>query len=94
MNKTEQETPFFEKSIKFRPHIVYIFFGPFNRPRRLLKRWHLFPFRPVYGIIFFLFIVSKKLNIGQVQKGRIRMYLSQLSHVVVSLCINESAALD
>ena len=24
MNKTEQETPFSKKSIKFRPHIVYI----------------------------------------------------------------------
>ena len=24
MNKTEQETPFSEKNIKFRPHIVYI----------------------------------------------------------------------
>ena len=37
VNKTEQETPFSEKTIKFRPHIVYKFFGPFNRPRRLLK---------------------------------------------------------
>ena len=48
MNKTEQETPFPEEPIKFRPHIVYKLFGPFNRPRRLLKGWHLFLFNPVY----------------------------------------------
>ena len=47
MNKTEQETPFSEETIKFRPHIVYKFFGPFNRPRRVFKGWHLFPFHPV-----------------------------------------------
>ena len=47
MNKTEQETPFSEETIKFRPHIVYKFVGPFHRPRRLLKGWHLFPFHPV-----------------------------------------------
>ena len=44
MNKTEQETAFSEETIKFRPHTVYNFFGPLNRPRRLLKGWHLFPF--------------------------------------------------
>ena len=51
MNKTEQETPFSKKTIKFRPHIIYIYIyiyiGPFNRPGRLLKGWHLFPFHPV-----------------------------------------------
>ena len=44
MNETEQETPFSEKTINFRPRIVYTFFDPFNCPRRLLKGWHLFPF--------------------------------------------------
>ena len=32
------------------PHIyiyIYIYIDPFNRPRRLLKGWHLFPFQPV-----------------------------------------------
>ena len=48
VNKTKQETPFSEQTIKFRPHIIYNFFGPFNRPRRLLKGWHLFPFHPVH----------------------------------------------
>ena len=47
MNKTEQETPFSGETIKFRPHIVYKFFGPFNRLRRLLKGCHLFSFHPV-----------------------------------------------
>ena len=47
MNKTEQETSFSEKTIKFILYIVYKFFGPFNRPRRLLKGWHLFPFHSV-----------------------------------------------
>ena len=47
MNKTEQETHFSEKTIKFRSHIIYKFFGPFNLPRRLLKGWHLLPFHPV-----------------------------------------------
>ena len=47
MNKTEQETPFSENVIKFRAHIVYTSFGPVNRPQRLLKGWHLFPFHPV-----------------------------------------------
>ena len=36
VNKTEQETHFSEKTIKFRPHTVYIYIyiyiGPFNRP--------------------------------------------------------------
>ena len=50
MNKADQETPFSEKTIKFRPHIVYKFFGPFNSPRRLLQGWHLFPFQPVQYI--------------------------------------------
>ena len=50
MNKTEQETRFLEKTIKFRPHIAYTFFDPVNRPRRLLKGWHLFPFHPVYRV--------------------------------------------
>ena len=27
---------------------IYIYFGPFNRPRRMLKGWHLFLFYPVY----------------------------------------------
>ena len=45
MNKTEQETPFSEKTIKFRPHIIYKFFGPFNRPRR---RMALISLPPVY----------------------------------------------
>ena len=36
------------KTIKFRPHAIYNFFGPFNCPRRLFKGWHLFPFHPVY----------------------------------------------
>ena len=55
MNKTEQETPFSEETNKFRPHIVYTFFGPFYRPRRLLKGWHLFPLHPihVYNILHF-----------------------------------------
>ena len=48
MDKTEQETHFSEETIKFRPHTAYKFFGPFNRPRRLLKGWHLFPFHPIY----------------------------------------------
>ena len=30
MNKTEQETSFSEKTIKFTPHIVYTFFGTFK----------------------------------------------------------------
>ena len=50
MNKTEHETPFSENTIKFRPHIVYNYiFDLFNRPRRLLIGWHLFPFHPVYA---------------------------------------------
>ena len=51
MNKIEQETPFPEETIKFRHHIEYKFFGSFNRPRRLLKGWHLFPFHSVYGSV-------------------------------------------
>ena len=54
--KTEQGTPFSEETIKFRPHILYTFFGPFNRPRRLLKGWHLFPFHSVYYMIYINFI--------------------------------------
>ena len=32
MNKTEQETPFSEKTIKFKPHIVYIFLALWTVP--------------------------------------------------------------
>ena len=38
---------FFERTVKFRPYILYIF-GTFNRLRRLLKGCHLFPLHPVY----------------------------------------------
>ena len=41
---------FSEKTIKFRLHNVYTFFGPFNHPRRLLRGWHLFPFHPVENL--------------------------------------------
>ena len=50
MNKAEQEIPFSEETIKFRPHFVHKFVCPFNRPRGLLKGWHLFPFNPVYHV--------------------------------------------
>ena len=47
MNKTVQETPFFLRKLSsLDPHMIYI--GPYNRPRRLLKGWHLFLFHPVY----------------------------------------------
>ena len=49
MNKSAKETPFSEKTIKFRTHIVYTFFGTFNRPRRLSKGWYLFPIHFVYA---------------------------------------------
>ena len=63
----EQETRFSEEIIKFRPHIVYTFFSPFIRPRRLLKGWHLFPFCPVYyypGVFFLSQNILLTANIG------------------------------
>ena len=75
MNKTEQETLFSEETIKFRPHIVYKFFGPFSRPRRLLKGWHLFPFHPVKSLVkmsSFVKLLIKYSNIAsQIQCDKI-----------------------
>ena len=50
MNKRQQETPFSEKTIKFRPDIVCVcvYIGLLNRSQRLLKGGHLFPFHPVF----------------------------------------------
>ena len=66
MNKTEQETPFSEENIKFSPHIVYTFFGPFNRRRRQLKGWHLYPLHAVECTVssdtLFLILVLSTLN--------------------------------
>ena len=63
MNKTEQETPSSEETIKFRPRIGYTFFGPFNRPGRLLKGWNLFPFHSVdYKKIEMLFYPYLKIH--------------------------------
>ena len=58
MNKTEQETPFSEKTIKFRPINLYIyiyiyiyifiFLWSFKKSWQLLEGWHLYHFHPVY----------------------------------------------
>ena len=87
MDKSEQETPFSEKTIKFRPRIVciyiyiyiyiylFIYIGPLNRPQRLLKGWHLFPFHTVYS--YAETIYGKGLKFLQVIYENFGCYLTQ-----------------
>ena len=54
MNKTEQETPFSEKIIKFRPHIVYTYiFLSFQPSPTTFKR---------KALISFLLYISIRVN--------------------------------
>ena len=94
MNRTEQETPFSEKTIKFAPHVVYKFFVPFNRPRRLLKGWHLFPFHPVYGLLLYFqmkyFLHNIRLHNVKLQTKMSRKSDSLLMNCKINIAGNET----
>ena len=53
VNKTEQETPFSEKPIKFRPRIVYIFFLSFEPSPTTVKRMALISLPPYIYIYIY-----------------------------------------
>ena len=46
--KQNKEHPFLRKLSSLDSILYIIFTCPFNRPRRLFKVWHLFPFHSVY----------------------------------------------
>ena len=56
--KQNKKHLFVRKLSSLDPILYTYFFGPFNRSRRLLKGWHLFPFHPVAGPLIYHLLPS------------------------------------
>ena len=65
---------------------MYTFFGPFNRPRRLLKGWHLFPFHSVYEAFFAQLCKSaaKESNKIKARNGEVNWYCPKEQSLVAN----------